>query len=245
MNDYIVEVTVDSLDSAINAKNAGASRIEICADLSLGGTTASYGLLNAIIKNCDMPMLPIIRARAGDFLYSEYEYEAMLYDVEMMKDLGFKEIITGFLTLDGELDIARTTKVIELFDTGDVCLHRAFDMTRDLQKSFEIATKLGIKRILTSGGKDKAIDGIDVLSSLNKQGGADILAGSGVNISNVDEFKKAGIRQVHFSARGAVPSEMKYIKEGVAMGVGTKGHEYDKYVAKSSLIKELVEKFTK
>ncbi len=243
--DLVVEITVDSVKSAVNAELGGADRVELCQDLALGGTTPSYGLLKGVISDCNLPIVPIVRPRSGDFLYDSYEFEAMLYDVEMMKELGIKQIITGILTKSGKLDVPKMERLISHFYEDGVCLHRAFDMCADLEKTYEVAKKMGIQRILTSGGKRNAVDGIDNLKLLNELDGPVIVAGCGINSSNVQVFRENGIRQIHTSAKTLVKSKMTYVKDDVVMGGSTKGEEYSKYIAGIDAVKEVVNMFRK
>ncbi len=244
MSKRIIEITVDSVLSAKNAELGGASRIELCQDLALGGTSPSYGLIKAVMKDCSLPMVVLVRPRSGDFFYDDYEFDSMLYDIEMLKDVGVKEVITGALDADGNIDVKKMEAVKKVFGEEGVCIHRAFDMCRDLDKAYETATKLGIKRILTSGGKDSAIAGIDCLARLNALEGPDILAGAGVNAANALSFKERGIRQLHLSAKTSVPSAMRYKKDDVSMGTKSKGNEFDKLIADVEKIKEIVAVFS-
>ncbi len=244
MSKRIIEITVDSVLSAKNAELGGASRIELCQDLALGGTSPSYGLIKAVMKECSLPMVVLIRPRSGDFFYDDYEFDSMLYDIAMLKDLGVEEVITGALDADGNIDIKKMEAVKKVFGEEGLCMHRAFDMCRDLDEAYETAAKLGIKRVLTSGGKETAIEGIDSLARLNSLDGPDILAGAGVNAGNALAFKDRGISQLHLSAKTAIPSAMRYKKDDVSMGTKSKGNEFDKIIADIDKIKEIVSVFS-
>ncbi len=243
--ELIVEVSVDSVRSAINAEKAGADRIELCQDLLLGGTTPSYGLVKAVMNSSNLPIAVLVRPRAGDFYYDRYEFDSMLYDIEMLKDFGIKEIVTGVLEKDGKLDLAKMEKIIQVFGSDGVALHRAFDMCNDLEYNYKLASEIGIKRILTSGGKNTALEGLEMLKKLNELDGADILAGCGVNPSNARRFREAGLSQIHLSAKKRVPSEMEYFNPDVAMGAKSGDSEYDIFVSDYDTIKQVIKEFAK
>ncbi|KAJ8473078.1 hypothetical protein ONZ45_g16438 [Pleurotus djamor] len=132
-----IEVCVDSVQSAINAINGGADRLELCANLGVGGgTTPSVGLFKVVSKLADgLPMmvrlLVLVRPRAGDFLYSETEFEVMREDIRAFKRRGARGVVIGILTAEGRVDVDRTKVLVDEALPMEVCFHRAFDMTRD------------------------------------------------------------------------------------------------------------------
>ena len=79
MQDYILEVCVDSVESALEAKRGGATRLELCANLVIGGTTPGYTLFEQVKKETGLPVRVLIRPRFGDFLYTHYEYQPQPY----------------------------------------------------------------------------------------------------------------------------------------------------------------------
>lgn len=223
----VVEICVDRVKSALNAELAGAHRIELCQDLSVGGTTPSYGLIVSTMRKCQLPIAVMVRPRGGDFCYDAFEFSGMLDDIKMMKDLGVKEIVTGVLLPSGELDVDKMKIIIDAAKPMKVVLHRAFDMTKDLEKTLSQAKDLGITRILTGGGMQKASDGLDMLKCLLKQAGdVTIMPGSGINAENVTSFMEAGFTELHLSGKLAVDSKMEYRREGLSMGASSADLEY-------------------
>ena len=77
----LLEIAANSLESALAAQAGGADRIELCANLAEGGTTPSYGTIAAARDGLRIPLHVLIRARAGDFVYSQAELDAMRCDV--------------------------------------------------------------------------------------------------------------------------------------------------------------------
>jgi len=217
----LLEVCVDSFQSALNAKRGGADRLELCSNLIIGGTTPSLELLKKIKNEIDIKVNVLIRPRFGDFYYDDYEFEIICADINSVKALGADGIVIGVLNPDGSLDSERMEKMMEISGDMNVTLHRAFDMTKDMFKTLEEAKRLGINTILTSGGENKAIDAIDILGNLSKcSGSVDIMAGSGINADIIAEFmKETDIKSYHMSGKFEKQSKMVYRKSGLSMGL--------------------------
>src|SRR5215510_7313909 len=148
---YIIEIATSDFSTTKSAVEGGADRIELCAALSDGGTTPSYGHIKRCREAFDVLLYPIIRPRGGDFLYTKDEYEIMLQDVKLCKQLGCDGIVIGLLNMDGTIDIARTSELIETAYPMGVSFHRAFDRCRDPFQAMEELIAIGCERILTSG----------------------------------------------------------------------------------------------
>ena len=211
---YIIEIATSDFNTTRSAVEGGADRIELCANLSEGGTTASYGHIKRCREAFDVLLYPIIRPRGGDFLYTKDEYEIMLHDVKLCKQLGCDGIVIGLLNMDGTIDIARTSELIELAYPMGVTFHRAFDRCRDPFAALEELIELGCERILTSGQMPIVSEGINRITELNKQ--ADdriiIMPGSGVRKENIKMLaEKTGCTEFHSSLRGKTKSAMQFI----------------------------------
>lgn len=218
---YKLEVCVDSVQSAINAEAGGASRVELCGNLTEGGTTPSLGMLRVVKEAVDIPVFSMIRPRGGDFLYSEIELQVMREDLNLMKENGADGIVFGVLTADGQVDAARTKELLELSRPLPVTFHRAFDMTRNLEESLDILVVLGVERVLTSGGDGTALEGLPTIERLVQRGGSSILVvpGGGIterNLSRILQGCKAA--EFHCSARTSIISAMEYRKTNITMG---------------------------
>ena len=197
-----LEICASNYQSAINAQNAGAQRIELCSELAVGGITPSYGLLKQTLKNLNIPVFVLIRPRSGNFTYSDADFEIMKQDIQICKELGCKGIVSGVLNLDNTIDIERTKELIELSNPLAFTFHRAFDRTPNPFDALNVLIELKVDRILTSGQLTSAEKGILILNQLKEM--ADdkliILPGSGINPKNVLIFKGAGFKEVHCSA---------------------------------------------
>jgi len=198
----ILEVCANSYQSAINAEKSGAQRIELCSELSIGGITPSLGLLKKVMHNLSIPVQVLIRPRSGDFLYSNAEFDIMKENILQCKELGCAGIVSGVLCADNTIDIKRNRELIELSKPMSFTFHRAFDVVPKPKESLLQLINLGANRLLSSGQKEKAEDGIDLLSELQKmaQNKLIILPGSGINPLNSSLFKTAGFTEIHSSA---------------------------------------------
>lgn len=223
MNSPLIEGCVDSYASAMAAARGGADRLELCANLSIGGTTPSHALFRQVRRDCGARINVLIRPRFGDFLYTEEELEEMGEEIAAFRNLGAGGVVIGVLTPEGELDTARMARLMERAVGMEVTLHRAFDMTRDPFAALEEAVRLGVTTILTSGQAGSAPAGKELLRELTARaaGRINIMAGAGVNRTNIRMLHEyAGVTSFHTSARrGAVDSGMRYRKEGVSMGL--------------------------
>lgn len=219
--EYRIENCAGSAESARRAQLGGAYRIELCAGLPEGGTTPSYGEIVAARRAVDIKLNIIVRPRAGDFLYSPLEVEAMLADIEMARQLGVDGIVVGCLTPDGEVDKPLLKRFVEAAGDLPVTFHRAIDVCRDPFQALEDIIEAGCARILTSGGKATAVEGAETIAQLVNQAGDRIIImpGSGVTPENIAELaQRTGAREFHFTGRIPEPSPMRYRHEGVSMG---------------------------
>lgn len=222
MPSYTLECCVDSVESAIAAERGGATRLELCADLPLGGTTPGLSLFRAVRRNCGLPVHVLVRPRFGDFCYSRYERELIVADAALFADAGADAVVTGLLLPDGGLDTASMATVMTAASGSLVTLHRAFDVCRDPFEVLEQAVALGLSTILTSGQAATASEGSALIAELHRRaaGRIQILAGSGVNSRVIRALTKAtGTRAYHLSAKRSYPSAMVYRKQGVPMGL--------------------------
>jgi len=196
----IVEICVDSIDSALIAEKSGANRIELCSALALGGLTPSWGLIEKAVKELSINIHVLIRPRGGDFTYSKSEIDLMIADIEMAKSLGVQGIVSGILHEDHTLDIENTTHLIKACEGLPFTFHRAFDWIPNKEKALTQLDNLGVQRILTSGGCTKAIDALETLTTWNTNYNTTILPGGGINSSNHQAFRAAGFEEIHLSA---------------------------------------------
>lgn len=219
--EYRIENCAGSAESARRAQLGGAYRIELCAGLPEGGTTPSYGEILATRRAVDIQLNVIIRPRAGDFLYSPLEVEAMLSDIQMARQLGVDGIVVGCLTPEGEVDKPLLRRFVEASAGLPVTFHRAIDVCRDPARALEDIIEAGCARVLTSGGKATALEGAETIAQLVRQAGDRIIImpGAGVTPENIAELAhRTGAREFHFTGRVPEPSPMRYRHEGVSMG---------------------------
>lgn len=202
-SDYALEVCAFNLQSCLVAQQAGATRVELCADPLQGGTTPSYGIIKQAREQLSIQLYPIIRPREGDFCYDKHDFAIMLSDIAICKELGCDGISIGVQLPNGEVDIERLKKIVTLAYPVKVTYHRSFDTMPDAFKALEDIISCGCTRVLTSGQKPKAVDAIDTITQLVQAaaGRISIMPGSGVRSSNIEQLKSTGAKEFHTSAR--------------------------------------------
>ncbi len=239
----IIEVVVYNIESALKAQEGGADRIELCANPAEGGTTPSHGTIEIVRQHLNMDVFVMIRPRGGDFYYSNEEYHIMKRDIETCKRLSVDGIVLGILKPDGTLDKEKCKKLIDYARPLKVTCHRAFDMTKDPFQTIEDCIEAGFDRVLTSGQRVKAIDGVELISELIKRskGRIIIMPGSGINEDNVAEIvNRTGAKEIHFSATAFRESEMKFRGVNpIQMGSLKSDHEFKLRTVDSSFIQRM------
>lgn len=235
-----IEICSNSYESAINAKKAGADRIELCSELAIGGITPSYGLIKKVIEDIAIKVNILIRPRSGNFAYSDTEFDIMKKNILFCKEQGCNGIVSGILTNDLEVDFARTKQLIELANPLPFTFHRAFDLVTNPLDVLEDLISLGVRRVLTSGQEIAAISGIKMLKRLHlkSNGRIIILPGGGIDKNNIVKFKISNFKEVHFSAT-------KYYKEGNSAKVPLNSNQFfdDTQIAISNfdIMKEMID----
>lgn len=238
------EICANSVESCIAAQEGGADRVELCAGIPEGGTTPSYGEISIARELLNIKLHVIIRPRAGDFLYSSTEIQAMLKDIEMVKKIGADGIAVGCLTPEGAIDMPVMKEIMKVAGGLSVTFHRAFDVCRNPQKAMEEIIDLGCDRILTSGQQPTAESGIPLLKELHKQAAGRIilLAGCGVNEKNIAYIaSETGIKEFHFSAREKVSSGMQYRNPSVSMGGSVHIDEYARLITTAERVRNTIQ----
>lgn len=196
----LVEAAVETLESALAAERGGANRIELCANLIVGGTTPGAGLIAAVAERMQIPLFVMIRPRGGGFVYSGEEIDAMNRDIEFAGSVGVAGIVTGALTSGGQIDIEQTRTLLHSAAGLPVTFHRAFDVIEKPLDALEQLIDLGVSRVLTSGGAPTAAEGGHAIASLVDQarGRIAILAGGGIRQHNArDLIARTGVAEIH------------------------------------------------
>lgn len=218
----ILECCVDSVASALAAKKGGADRLELCANLVIGGTTPTLSLYECIRERSNMRIHALIRPRFGDFLYSDEEFMVILKEVDQFREAGADGVVIGCLNDNGTLCLEQMKTLISHCGSMHVTLHRAFDMCRDPFEALEQAIALGIHTILTSGQQPSCAAGADLLKQLHNAAGKKltVMAGAGVNEETVRLLlEKTSLQAFHMSGKKIVESKMQFRNPLVSMGI--------------------------
>jgi copper homeostasis protein len=210
----MLEVCVEDISGLWAAVEGGADRIELCSALTFGGLTPSEALIVAAVR-APVPVHILIRPRAGDFVYDVREVDLLVADISSAVAAGCAGIVIGASRPDSTLDTALLEKLVSIARSAAVqrakpvalTLHRVFDLCKHPLETLEAAVRLGFDRILTSGGAESALSGRAALTALARQthGRIKILAGAGINPSNVGTILATGVDEIHASCQAPLP----------------------------------------
>ncbi|MGL6105737.1 copper homeostasis protein CutC, partial [Romboutsia sp.] len=190
----MLEIIALGVEDAKTIESCGANRIELVSALTEGGLTPSFGLIEKIVNTVNIPVNVMIRPHANSFVYSEYDMEIMLKDIEIVKSLGANGIVFGSLTKEGNLHKAQLEQVIKACSGLDFTYHRAIDDSKDILNNTKLLREYSqITSVLTSGGPGKVPDNMDTVVEIvnNTLGKEKTLLGSGLNLENIEAIKKA------------------------------------------------------
>ncbi|MBB4952344.1 copper homeostasis protein [Agrobacterium vitis] len=195
-----LEICVDDLAGMNAAIAGGADRLELCSALACGGLTPSLGLME-LAAEAPVAVHAMIRPRSGNFVFSRDDVRLMIRDIVAARQIGLSGVVLGASLPDGRLDCEALQHLLAAADGMDVTLHRAFDLVPDQMQALAEAQALGFRRILTSGGKKSAPEGLDALKKLvsASQGRVSIMPGGGLTIDNLEQFADLGISEFHAS----------------------------------------------
>ncbi|MCU0903595.1 MAG: copper homeostasis protein CutC [Tabrizicola sp.] len=240
-----LEVCVDTAEGLGQAVAGGADRVELCSSLALGGLTPTAGLM-AIAARCGVPVVAMIRPRAGDFVWSEVEVAMMATEIAAVRAAGLAGVVLGASLPDGRLDVPVLRRLVaaarrtdgdrflhrnrtgafegsepefsKIPGTFDLVLHRCIDLVPDMGMALEEAVALGFHRILSSGGATTAEAGAARIAALVAQaaGRISVMPGSGVNPGNAAMLKGLGIREIHASCSASTAVTGRVVEMGFA-----------------------------
>ena len=215
----LIEAAVETLDDALAAVSGGADRLELCADLDAGGTTPARPLVADVLAQVSIPVLVMIRPRAGGFVYSRGELDRMRDDTAVAIDLGASGVVLGVLDASGRVDEPDTRKLIAAAHGRAVTFHRAIDETPDVLAAVETLASLGVTRVLSSGAAPTAVEGADTLAAMVERAGDTlrVVAGGGVRAHNVAALvRRSGVREVHARC-GADAARIRGLRDALGM----------------------------
>ncbi len=205
---HLLEISVEGVDKAVAAERGGADRIELCADLSVGGLTPSRDLLRSVRERVHIPIYSMIRLRAGNFVYSDSEFAEMERSAAVAAECGMDGVVLGILKKNRRIDMARTRRLVDLARPLPVTFHRAFDETPDFARALEEVIQTGAARILSSAGAKTALQGAAKLAELvaAARDRVLILPGAGITASNLAEVvQKTGAVEFHSGLGTVLP----------------------------------------
>lgn len=216
-----LEVCIDNIESLHYAQQGGATRIELCSSLSLGGLTPSAGLMQLAAKYASVPVYAMIRPRQGDFLFSGQDIEIMLADIHAARQAELQGVVVGVLDSQGQVDSDTLHELMKQARGLGVTFHRAIDQCIDPMAALDCIIDAGCERVLTSGLQASALEGAEMLKHMVDYCGnkLSIMAGAGVTADNVAEIiERTGVREVHLSGKTTRPSHMLAYASQAHMG---------------------------
>jgi copper homeostasis protein len=197
----IKEACVETFEEAVLAEKLGANRIELCSELQFDGLTPSFESMQIACSALKIEVMVMIRPRAGNFIYSEEEIDQMKSEIDLAKKAGAFGIVFGLLTSENKIDEKNTKLLTEYAHPLPVTFHKAIDELEDTVEGVLVLKKIdGIKRILTSGGKPTALEGLETIRKMIEIAGEQItiLVAGKVLDSNVEEIQKlTGAKELH------------------------------------------------
>lgn len=196
----LFEACVESVAEAVAAERGGAGRVELCVDLAVDGTTPPAEMIRDARRALTIPVMVLVRPRAGDFHYSAAEVTGMIADIERARANGAAGLVIGALDADGAVDRAVMARFLAAARPMSVTFHRAFDVVPDRAAALETLISLGVDRVLTSGGAPSAEEGVRELRHLVEEaaGRIVILAGGRIRFGNAAAIVQAtGVREIH------------------------------------------------
>jgi copper homeostasis protein len=217
----LLEVCVGSVDDALSAVAGGADRLELNSALALGGLTPSAGLFAEVRRQVTVPIIAMVRPRAGGFAYSDADFDVMLRDADWLLAAGADGLAFGLLTPDGAIDRPRCRRIREACGDRPAVFHRAFDVTPDPLTSLDELIDLGFTRVMTSGQKETAVQGAALIAELvgRAEGRIEVLPAGGINhLTALALLTRTGCRQVHTSARGRAADTSVVARPGIRFG---------------------------
>ncbi|ELR65282.1 Cytoplasmic copper homeostasis protein CutC [Photobacterium marinum] len=216
-----LEVCIDNIESLHYAQQGGATRIELCSSLALGGLTPSFGFMKQAARTADIPVYAMIRPRQGDFLFNDDDVEIMLADIHAARSASLQGVVVGVLNAQGEVDTDILRSLMKEAQGLGVTFHRAIDQCIDPFTALENIMSAECERVLTSGLQANALSGADTIAEMVQFCGdrLNIMAGAGVTANNVAEIiSKTGVKEVHLSGKTTRPSMMINYSKQAYMG---------------------------
>lgn len=243
MDNYILETCVDCVESALAAQEGGASRVELCSDLVIGGVSPSLPLFRQIRKYTDLKIRVLLRPRYGDYCFDKYECDELNEEILMFREEGADGVVVGILNPDGTLNTEQLARFKKSAGNLEIALHRAFDVCLDPLNAMEQVIELGYDTILTSGQGESAWEGRDMLKKLQEaaRGRIEILAAGGIGRDAIEKLVPyTGISSYHMSGKTEVNSSMIFRMPGASFGLPERD-EYKLLRTDSKNVKDAVE----
>lgn len=219
-----LEIAVQDPDGVEAAVRGGADRIELCTALALGGLTPSAALIKAAVGAAQSVHV-LVRPRPGGFEYTSAEAAVILDDVRSALDAGACGVVVGAVR-DGKPDAPLVARVRQTAGSAQVTFHRAFDTLADRDQAIDLLAELGVDRVLTSGGANRATDALAEIARLvaRADGRLKVMAGAGIDAATVGIVAATGVAAIHASAQRSI-DETQQVDLGALARAGASTRE--------------------
>jgi|APLak6261690433_1056193.scaffolds.fasta_scaffold05496_2 copper homeostasis protein len=187
-----LEIACFNLESALIAQENGADRVELCADMDVGGTTPDFKTVLQAREKLTVDLYVMIRPRGGNFVYTDAEFQQMQADIAALKQFNVDGFVFGILNEDKTINVEQNKVLVDLAKPFSCTFHRAFDEVENAFEALEEVIGCGFKTILTSGQKPNVSEGMHRLAELVSK--ADnrivIMPGGGLRSTNIEVIQQ-------------------------------------------------------
>jgi len=214
-----LEIACFNLDSAVIAQENGADRVELCAEMEVGGTTPNFEIAKQVRNLISIDLNVMIRPRGGNFVYSEAEFQQMKNEIVQLKEMGVNGFVFGILNEDNSVNKSQNSELVALAKPLPCTFHRAFDEVSDAFQSLEDIIQCGFQTILTSGQQPNVMEGINQLKELVSKANNRIviMPGGGLRSSNIEFIQEKTKATFYHSSAITDGSETANGKEIIAL----------------------------
>lgn len=173
--EYKLEACVVNVEEALLAQKKGADRVELCVNLDTGGMTPQFNLASAVVSRLQIPVRVMIREKAEGFHVDGGLLGDMVRAINEFKHLSIEGFVFGVMK-DNAVDREAMEVLIKHASPFRITFHKAID--HSVQKESDLSwlnEHASVDTVLTSGGAEKAIEGIPQILNMKDWFRGDIM----------------------------------------------------------------------
>lgn len=244
----LIEAAAFTPKAALMAAEGGADRIELCSGFAEGGLSPSAGCVTTVRELIRIPVFVMIRPRVGDFVYDITEIKVMERDIKWYRTKGIDGVVLGVLDRNGKVNSEAVKRLVDAAGSMEVTFHRAFDLSDNPLESIDLLVNCGVKRVLSSGCRPNAMEGLATLKKMVEHAGGriGILPGGGVSAENVKTIVDTlQVKEVHLSGKTTVHSPMEGGNYAVSLCNPSDIHDFQWYECDPDKIRAVRDQYPK